>query len=146
MREESCKKFLHFGWWCYGVVTIGELCLSPMGLSIVSKLSPTRITALMMGGFFGNQSETNFSGILASTCIIMKNKEYYFLVNFGLLIFCNYFRFKYAKRLNAIKKKKEFNLIIMINRSFYWFFLWYKNVVVFLKKKLYLLRLIKINN
>lgn len=35
----------------YGVVTIGELCLSPMGLSFVSKLSPARLTALMMGGF-----------------------------------------------------------------------------------------------
>jgi POT family proton-dependent oligopeptide transporter len=35
----------------YGVITIGELCLSPMGLSFVSKLSPARITALMMGGF-----------------------------------------------------------------------------------------------
>ncbi|MES2629309.1 MAG: peptide MFS transporter, partial [Bacteroidota bacterium] len=39
-------------WWligCYGVITIGELFLSPMGLSLVSKLSPPRITALMMG-------------------------------------------------------------------------------------------------
>ena len=36
----------------YGVVTVGELCLSPMGLSLVSKLAPTRVTALMMGGWF----------------------------------------------------------------------------------------------
>jgi len=36
----------------YGVITIGELFLSPMGLSLVSKLSPTRFTALMMGGWF----------------------------------------------------------------------------------------------
>jgi len=36
----------------YGVITVGELCLSPMGLSLVSKLSPPRITALMMGGYF----------------------------------------------------------------------------------------------
>ncbi|HEY0731292.1 MAG TPA: peptide MFS transporter, partial [Chitinophagaceae bacterium] len=36
-------------WWLvgtYGVITIGELLLSPMGLSLVSKLSPARITAL----------------------------------------------------------------------------------------------------
>ena len=35
-------------WWLiatYGVVTIGELLLSPMGLSLVSKLSPVRITS-----------------------------------------------------------------------------------------------------
>ena len=34
----------------YAVITVGELCLSPMGLSMVSKLSPPRLTALMMGG------------------------------------------------------------------------------------------------
>jgi POT family proton-dependent oligopeptide transporter len=35
-------------WWLigsYGVITIGELFLSPMGLSLVSKLSPVRITS-----------------------------------------------------------------------------------------------------
>lgn len=44
----------------YGVITVGELCLSPMGLSLVSKLSPPRLTALMMGGFsFPLQLEIN---------------------------------------------------------------------------------------
>jgi dipeptide/tripeptide permease len=36
----------------YFVVTIGELCLSPMGLSLVTKLSPKRLVGLMMGGWF----------------------------------------------------------------------------------------------
>jgi POT family proton-dependent oligopeptide transporter len=36
----------------YFVVTIGELCLSPMGLSMVTKLSPRRMTAVMMGVWF----------------------------------------------------------------------------------------------
>jgi POT family proton-dependent oligopeptide transporter len=50
----------------YGVITIGELCLSPMGLALVSKLSPKRVTAMMMGGWFlavaiGNK----LSGVLA---------------------------------------------------------------------------------
>jgi POT family proton-dependent oligopeptide transporter len=43
------------GWWlvlAYFVITIGELCLSPMGLSLVTKLSPKRLTGLMMGGWF----------------------------------------------------------------------------------------------
>jgi len=43
----------------YGVVTIGELFLSPMGLSLVSKLAPTRLTALMMGGWFLSTSIGN---------------------------------------------------------------------------------------
>jgi len=39
------------GWWLigtYGVITVGELCLSPMGLALVSKLAPVRVTGLMM--------------------------------------------------------------------------------------------------
>jgi POT family proton-dependent oligopeptide transporter len=36
----------------YGVLTAGELMLSPMGLSLVSKVSPIRWRGLMMGGWF----------------------------------------------------------------------------------------------
>ena len=36
----------------YLVITFGELCLSPMGLSLVTKLSPKRLGGLMMGGWF----------------------------------------------------------------------------------------------
>jgi proton-dependent oligopeptide transporter, POT family len=71
----------------YGVITIGELCLSPMGLSLVSKLSPPRITALMMGGFFLSTSIGNkLSGVLASTWYSYENKANYFLVNCVLLL------------------------------------------------------------
>ncbi len=36
----------------YGVLTLGELMLSPMGLSLVSKVAPVRVRGLMMGGWF----------------------------------------------------------------------------------------------
>lgn len=36
----------------YGVVTLGELLLSPMGLSLVSKVAPPRLRGMMMGGWF----------------------------------------------------------------------------------------------
>jgi POT family proton-dependent oligopeptide transporter len=36
----------------YGVLTAGELMLSPMGLSLVSKVAPIRWRGLMMGGWF----------------------------------------------------------------------------------------------
>ena len=36
----------------YFVVTSGELMLSPMGLSLVSKVAPYRLRGLMMGGWF----------------------------------------------------------------------------------------------
>ncbi len=42
-------------WWligAYGVLTLGELMLSPMGLSLVSKVAPQRLRGVMMGGWF----------------------------------------------------------------------------------------------
>ena len=42
-------------WWLIGLYflhTIGELCLSPVGLSIVTKLAPARIVGFMMGWWF----------------------------------------------------------------------------------------------
>ena len=36
----------------YIIEEIGELCLSPVGLSAVTKLAPARIVSLMMGVFF----------------------------------------------------------------------------------------------
>jgi POT family proton-dependent oligopeptide transporter len=42
-------------WWLilmYGIISLGELMLSPMGLSLVSKVAPIRMRGLMMGGWF----------------------------------------------------------------------------------------------
>lgn len=36
----------------YGVVTLGELMLSPMGLALVAKVAPFRLRGVMMGGWF----------------------------------------------------------------------------------------------
>src|SRR5690606_15496171 len=36
----------------YLVITFGELCLSPIGLSLMTKLSPQKIQGLMMGMWF----------------------------------------------------------------------------------------------
>lgn len=98
-------------WWlvaCYGVITVGELCLSPMGLSLVSKLSPPRLTALMMGGFFLSTSIGNkLSGVLASMWYDYDNKANFFLVNFGLLMLAAALAFSILKWLNAIMKEKN---------------------------------------
>lgn len=36
----------------YFIITFGELCLSPIGLSIMTKLSPKRLSGMMMGMWF----------------------------------------------------------------------------------------------
>ncbi|MBX3250160.1 MAG: peptide MFS transporter [Myxococcales bacterium] len=51
----------------YLIHTIGELCLSPIGLSMVTKLSPMRIVSLMMGFWFGFTALANYlAGMLES--------------------------------------------------------------------------------
>jgi POT family proton-dependent oligopeptide transporter len=57
-------------WWLIGLYvihTIGELCLSPIGLSMVSKLAPLRLSSLMMGTWFlANAAANKFAGTLSA--------------------------------------------------------------------------------
>ena len=51
-------------WWLVGVYflhTMGELCLSPIGLSMVTKVSPKKIASLMMGFWFLSSAIANYS-------------------------------------------------------------------------------------
>jgi POT family proton-dependent oligopeptide transporter len=51
----------------YVVQSVGELCLSPIGLSMVTKLAPVRLVGLGMGGWFLSTGiGNNLSGIFAS--------------------------------------------------------------------------------
>jgi POT family proton-dependent oligopeptide transporter len=51
----------------YVIQSIGELCLSPIGLSMVTKLAPTRLVGMGMGGWFLSTGiGNNLSGIFAS--------------------------------------------------------------------------------
>ena len=70
----------------YGVVTLGELCISPMGLSTVSKMAPPRIAGLMMGGWMLATAIGNkLSGVLATMWDGYDDKANFFWVNFVLL-------------------------------------------------------------
>ena len=98
-------------WWLiasYGVITVGELCLSPMGLSLVSKLSPPRITALMMGGFFLAISVGNkLSGMLSSLWETIPQKENFFYLNFGLVLGAAIILFAMLKWLNNVMRENN---------------------------------------
>ncbi len=97
-------------WWLiasYGVITVGELLLSPMGLSMVSKLSPVRLTALMMGGWSLATSIGNkLSGVLAKNWDKFDNKAHYFWLNFALLMVATIIMFVLLKRLNRVFKEQ----------------------------------------
>ena len=74
-------------WWltaCTFVLTLGEVYLSPIGLSLVTKIAPARIVSMMMGvwflsSFFGN----SLSGYLGTFWEKMP-KEHFFLLMFAL--------------------------------------------------------------
>ncbi len=90
----------------YAVITVGELCLSPMALSLVSKLSPPRITALMMGGWFLSVSIGNkLSGVLAAMWDGYAHKSNFFLVNLVLALITSVIILLMVKWLNKILKE-----------------------------------------
>ena len=88
-------------------MTVAELCLSPMGLSLVAKLSPTRLTALMMGGWFLSTSiGGKLSGVLASMWDDYDNKANFFYVNIGLSLAAGVVLFAMVPWLRGVVKEK----------------------------------------
>lgn len=100
-------------WWLiasYGVITVGELCLSPMGLSLVSKLSPPRLTALLMGGWFLSTAVGNkLSGIISGLWeeFGSNEKHYFFLINFAACVGATIALVMLLKWLNGVMKEKN---------------------------------------
>jgi len=79
-----------------------------MGLSLVSKLSPPRITALMMGGFFLSTSLGNkLSGVLSGMWEGFENKTHFFLMNFALVMAAAVMLFLMLRWLNSIMREKN---------------------------------------
>jgi len=93
-------------WWIfssYGVFTISELCVSPVGLSLVSKVAPRRLTALMMGGWFITTSlGGKISGILAGFWDKFDNKAVFFAISVIAAIVAGLLLFPLTKKLNKV--------------------------------------------
>ena len=94
-------------WGTYFVFTISEIFLSPIGLSFVSKLSPPRLTALMMGGWFLSTSlGGKIAGVMTGFWDDFTDKKMFFLVLViaafigGILIYSR------LKTLNDIVREK----------------------------------------
>ncbi|MGJ7901670.1 peptide MFS transporter [Lysobacter sp. 1R34A] len=83
----------------YVIQSIGELCLSPIGLSMVTKLAPVRLVGFGMGGWFlstgiGNNLSGIFAGVVSgekgmdtSTALTGYGFGFIVLVGAGLLLF-----------------------------------------------------------
>jgi len=93
-------------WWIissYGVFTISELFVSPVGLSLVSKVAPKRFTALLMGGWFITTSlGGKISGILAGFWDAFDNKAVFFAISAIAAVVAGILLFPLTKRLNKV--------------------------------------------
>lgn len=91
----------------YGIFTVSEVCLSPIGLSFVSKLSPPRLTALMMGGWFLSTSiGGKVAGVMASFWDQMPDKRIFFGIIAVAAILGGLLIFSRVKSIDKIVKDK----------------------------------------
>lgn len=93
-------------WWLvssYGVFTVSELFVSPVGLSLTSKVAPRRLTALMMGGWFITTSlGGKISGILAGFWDKFDNKAVFFAISAVAAVIAFFLLLPLTKRLNKV--------------------------------------------
>jgi POT family proton-dependent oligopeptide transporter len=66
------------------MMTFGELYLSPVGLSLVTKLAPARMGSLLMGTWFLSNFVGNYLSGLIGTFWDRWPKELYFMLLSGL--------------------------------------------------------------
>jgi len=94
-------------WATYFVFTISELLLSPIGLSLVSKLAPSRLTALLMGGWFLSTAiGGKLAGVMTSFWDNFTDKKMYFLILVVAAFLGGILIFSRLKSLNSIVKEK----------------------------------------
>jgi POT family proton-dependent oligopeptide transporter len=70
-------------WWlvsAYAVIALGELMLSPMGLSLVSKVAPARMRGLMMGGWFVATAIGNKLTVIGIYWQVWAHSAFFFLL------------------------------------------------------------------
>ena len=91
----------------YGVFTVSEICLSPIGLSFTSKLAPQRLTALMMGGWFLSTSlGGKVAGVMASFWDKIPDKKVFFGIITAAAILGGLLIFSKIKSLEQVTREK----------------------------------------
>src|SRR5262249_23390374 len=65
----------------FAVITVGELYLSPTGLSLVSKVAPARYISALMGVWLGTSFVGNFiAGYLGSLSSKMAQQDFFLMI------------------------------------------------------------------
>ena len=91
-------------WWLVAVYflhTLGELCLSPIGLSMVSKVSPKKLLSLMMGFWFLSSAIANYAAGRLPALLSYFEMDLFFFLTLSSLIagFILFFMAPFLERL-----------------------------------------------
>ncbi len=91
----------------YLLMALGEVCLSPMGLSLVNRVAPPRSRGLMMGAWFvGLSAGGYFSGVLGAYWDTMPHSRFFLLV-VGVLLGAAGLLALLRPRLNRVLRQAE---------------------------------------
>ncbi|HEY4063254.1 MAG TPA: peptide MFS transporter [Puia sp.] len=94
-------------WGTYFVITAAEVFCSPIGLSLVSKLAPARLTALLMGGWFLTMSlGSKVAGLMTSSWDKFPDKRIYFIIWFVAAVIGGVLIYSRIGSLNRIMREK----------------------------------------
>jgi POT family proton-dependent oligopeptide transporter len=88
----------------YLVLTVAELCLSPMGLSFVSKVAPPRFQGLMQGGWLAATAIGNALLFVGSSLYVRLELWQVWLVFVSCCLLSAAFIFSIMRRLEAATK------------------------------------------
>ena len=94
-------------WGTYFVISAAEVFCSPIGLSLVSKLAPARLTALLMGGWFLTMSlGSKVAGLMTSSWDKFPDKRIYFIIWFVAAVIGGILIYSRIGSLNRIMREK----------------------------------------
>jgi POT family proton-dependent oligopeptide transporter len=67
--------------------TVGELCMSPVGLSMITKLSPPKITSIMMGAWFASIALGNYlAAAMTAISEALGFPTFYFIATYAIIL------------------------------------------------------------
>ncbi|MEN9444009.1 MAG: hypothetical protein RIS47_899 [Bacteroidota bacterium] len=91
IEKDSSATGLSSMWWLFGIylfATWGELCLSPVALSYITKVAPKRIVSSIMGIYF---AVTGLGNYVAAEIGKLTEQFDEYTIFIGLVVFCVFF-------------------------------------------------------
>ena len=88
IKDTAVKASLFWLVMTYFIYTVGELCISPVGLSVVTKLSPPKLASVLMAVWMLSSSVANFLGGFIAAYVEKMGAGQIFTYISGFVIVC----------------------------------------------------------